>query len=105
MNLLRLFFKLFYLKFSAVPCFKSHPSDSIPTRTLKACLNIPPAISHIVILLLHSGVFPNAFTPVYSTETALLRVQNDILCAIDDNNVELLVLLGLSAAYIFIHFK
>jgi hypothetical protein len=41
----------------------------------------------------------SAYRQYHSTETALLKVQNDILCAIDDQNCVLLVLLDLSAAF------
>ena len=40
-----------------------------------------------------------AYQEFHSTETALLRVQNDILRAIDDKKEVILVLLGLSAAF------
>ncbi|KAL9978237.1 hypothetical protein ACROYT_G015732 [Oculina patagonica] len=139
---------------------KSCPSDPIPTRTLKACLNETlPTVTNIINSSLSRGVFPNAFKegrvlpfikkesldpevysnyrPItnlpflskalerivasqirdyltendlypslqsayrkfHSTETALLRVQNDILRAIDNGNEVLLVLLDLSAAF------
>ena len=41
----------------------------------------------------------SAYKKYHSTETALLKVQNDILIDIDDKNVSLLVLLDLSAAF------
>ncbi len=37
--------------------------------------------------------------PQNSTETALLKVQNDILCMMDSQRVTLLVLLDLGAAF------
>jgi exonuclease III len=43
--------------------------------------------------------FQSSYTKFHSTETALLRVQNDILAAIDDKKCILLVLLDLSAAF------
>jgi hypothetical protein len=43
--------------------------------------------------------FQSAFKPCHSTETALLRVHNDILCAIDKKEAVYLVLLDLSAAF------
>ena len=43
--------------------------------------------------------FQSAYKSGHSTETALLRVQNDILCAIDNKCGVLLVLLDLSAAF------
>jgi len=43
--------------------------------------------------------FQSAYRPLHSTETALLRVSNDILRAIDDRQCVFLVLLDLSAAF------
>ncbi len=43
--------------------------------------------------------FQSAYKMYHSTETALLRVQSDILTEIDNQNVVLLVLLDLSAAF------
>ena len=47
----------------------------------------------------HYEAFQSAYRPHHSTETALLRVQNDILTGIDKKEVTLLVLLDLSAAF------
>src|SRR6266699_3224046 len=47
----------------------------------------------------HYGAFQSAYRPHHSTETALLRVQNDILSRMDNNEVTLLSLLDLSAAF------
>ena len=44
-------------------------------------------------------VFQSAYKKLHSTETALLRVQNDILRAIDSRRSVLLVLLDLSAVF------
>ena len=41
----------------------------------------------------------SAYKNFHSTETALVRVQNDILCAIDNNESVILLLLDLSAAF------
>ena len=43
--------------------------------------------------------YQSAYRPHHSTETALTRVTNDILCSIDKGNVCALVLLDLSAAF------
>ncbi len=40
----------------------------------------------------------SVYYKAHSTETALLRVQNDILCAVDDECIVVLILLDLSAA-------
>ena len=44
-------------------------------------------------------VFQSAYRQLHSTETALLRVQNDILQAVDSRGGTILVLLDLSAAF------
>ena len=43
--------------------------------------------------------FQSGFRKYHSTETALLKVQNDILMSMDNKEVTLLVLLDLSAAF------
>ena len=43
--------------------------------------------------------FQSAYKKGYSTETAPTHIHNDILCAIDDNECVILVLLDLSAAF------
>ena len=44
-------------------------------------------------------VFQSAYREFHSTETALLRVQNDLLLSVDDSGGVILVLLDLSAAF------
>jgi hypothetical protein len=44
----------------------------------------------------------SAYRSFYSTETALIRVFNDVLYAIDDHQEVVLVLLDLSSAFNFI---
>jgi hypothetical protein len=43
--------------------------------------------------------FQSAYKKCHSTETALLRVQSDILCALDNTNICALILLDLSSAF------
>ena len=53
--------------------------------------------------------FQSAYKPLHSTESALLRVKNDFIAAIDNHRAVLLVMLDLSAAFdtidhnIFVH--
>ena len=47
-------------------------------------------------------IFQSAYRQLHSTETALLRVQNDILQAVDSAGGAILVLLDLSAAFDYI---
>ena len=44
-------------------------------------------------------MYQSAFKVLHSTETALLKVQNDILRAVDDKKSVILLLLDLSAAF------
>ncbi len=44
-------------------------------------------------------VYQSAYKQYHSTETALLKIQNDVLCDIDQGNPVILVLLDLSAAF------
>ena len=45
----------------------------------------------------------SAYKPGHSTETALVKVQNDILTSIDQHGIVILVMLDLSAAFDTIH--
>ena len=52
--------------------------------------------------LLRNNLFPitqSAYRKYHSTETALLRVKNDLLMAMDQQKVAFLILLDLSAAF------
>ena len=59
-------------------------------------------MEHLTANNLHSQ-FQAAYKQQYSTETALLKVKNDILMSMDEQYVTLLVLLDLSAAFDTIH--
>src|SRR4029077_11756432 len=45
------------------------------------------------------AAFQSAYRPSHSTETALLRIQNDLLLVINEHRVSALILLDLSAAF------
>ena len=51
------------------------------------------------------GPLQSAYRPSHSTETALLRVVNDLLTAIDNNTICILTLLDLSAAFVTIDYQ
>ena len=53
---------------------------------------------HMDVNCIHE-TFQSAYKPLHSTETAMLRVKNDVLHALDDGNAVLLVCLDLSAAF------
>jgi len=44
-------------------------------------------------------IYQSAYKPLHSTETALIRVHNDIMCSLDKRKGVILVLLDLSAAF------
>ena len=59
-------------------------------------------LQHLLAYLTeHKLICPSqsACRPHHSTETALLKITNDILLALDSGNVSLLTLLDLSAAF------
>ena len=58
--------------------------------------------SHLSVYLTSNDLLSpsqSAYRPGYSTETALLKVMNDILRALDDGDVPLVALLDLSAEF------
>ena len=77
----------------------------IPTEFKSALLELDPEILEAQQLLNDIVVnnldelYQSAYKEQHSTETALLKVQNDILCVIDNKECVLLVLLDLSAEF------
>ena len=86
----------------------SLPSQDVTSYRPISNLNF---LSKIIEQIIHShltlhlstfnslSTFQSAYHPSYSTESALLRIQNDLLLAIDQQKVSALVLLDLSAAF------
>ena len=70
---------------------KSCDLDPIPTWLLRQCLD------HFVPLL--TAIINKSYQNNYSTETALVKVQNDIAEALDQKRVVVLVMLDLSSAF------
>ena len=55
----------------------------------------------LAYLTVHNLICPSevVYRPHHSTETAVLKITNDILLALESSNVSLLTLLDLSAAF------
>jgi len=60
---------------------------------ISGCFNTHISNSHLLL------VQQSAYLPFHSTETAVLSVHNDLVCAIENGQVSLPVLLDLSAAF------
>ena len=54
---------------------------------------------HVIFIQCACDLMQSAYKPGHSTETALLRVQNDILAALDQRSGVFLALIDLSAAF------
>ena len=74
---------------------------------------IGKVIEHVVIEQIENHLstyqldepLQSAYTPNHSTKTALVKVTNDILCALDNRQCVYLVLLDLSVVFDTIHHK
>ena len=83
------------------------PDDVSSYRPISNLPYISKFIERVVVSRLshHMSTFnllpaqQSAYRSFHSTETALLSVHNDLVCAIDSGKVSLLVLLDLSAAF------
>ena len=80
--------------------YKNHRPISNLMFLSKCCENVVASqfISHLQVNKLDE-IFQFAYKVGHSTESALLRVHNDALCALDDERCVMLVLLDLSAAF------
>ncbi len=59
---------------------------------------------HVCTHCLHDHL-KSAYLELHSTETALIKVQNDILCALDNGNCVILIMLDLSVAFDTVNHK
>ncbi len=92
------------------PLYKKHslPHEDLSSYRPISNLNF---ISKIIERIIHTRIsnylktfpslspFQSAYRPFHSTETALLRIQNDLLLAMDNKKVSALILLDLSSAF------
>ena len=92
------------------PLLKKHDADSEQLQNFRPISNlsfVSKLIEKAVALQLNDHIlthhldetFQSAYKAFHSTETALVRVHNDILTAIDNNNTVILLLLDLFAAF------
>jgi len=103
-------FPSLYKNALVTPLLKKHglPAEDLASYRPISNLNFVSKIIERVIysrLSAHLGSFPSlspfqsAYRPFHSTESALLRIQNDLLLAMDQQKLSALVLLDLSAAF------
>ena len=92
------------------PLLKKPSLDHNDLKNYRPVSNLPflsKVIERIVLLQLNEHLLSNnllnplqsAYRPYHSTETALLKIINDLLTAIDNGKITLLTLLDLSAAF------
>lgn len=92
------------------PHIKKHDIDANTLKNYRPVSNLPfisKALEKVVDVQLGNHLsqtnlhekYQSAYRKFYSTETALLKVQNDIVNSLDQNDVIILVMLDLSAAF------
>ena len=91
-------------------CWKSHHLTKIFWKNYRPISNLPFLSKILEKVVLHkllshlqennlSKPFQSAYRAGHSTETVLLRIVNDILSALDNDSISVLLLLDLSAAF------
>ena len=105
-----MFFLNFIKKAIIKPLYKKHalPHEDLSSYRPISNLNF---VSKIIERIIHNRIsnhlktfpslspFQSAYRPFHSTETALLRIQNDLLLAMDNKKISALILLDLSSAF------
>jgi hypothetical protein len=92
------------------PLLKKPSLDPSLPQNYRPVSNLPyisKLLERVVAAQLHAHLqhydlldpFQSAYRPAHSTETAVLRVLNDLLCSVDAGDLVLLALLDLSAAF------
>ena len=92
------------------PLLKKPSLDAENLKNYRPVSNLPflsKIIEKVVLLQLHNHLHRNnllyplqsAYRSGHSTETALLKIVNDLLSALDDSQISLLSLLDISAAF------
>ena len=75
------------------------PSPVVAKARMEGCVPIASRLNEHLVDNHLNETFQSAYRALHSTETALLKVKNDIMCALDQRRAVFVVLLDLSAAF------